>query len=100
MSDLNEALENAVIFDRRDNIKHETGRAWETSRLIRDAARRYSALTSEETIEKGIEAAHSVVLVTEDGRGISVAGLLTLDHPELLRKVIEAVLRAVTEGDT
>jgi hypothetical protein len=35
---LTEALEWAVIFDRRDNTGHVVGRAAETSRVIRRAA--------------------------------------------------------------
>jgi hypothetical protein len=41
---LREALQHLVIFDARDNISHEVGRAQATSRIVKDSLRELLAL--------------------------------------------------------
>ena len=77
--------------------------AWNRSsrqQAVVDAAARWKLeFPTPDQIEAAIEAALVPKLLTDDGRELSIASLLTSDHPELLRAVIEAALLSVKEID-
>jgi hypothetical protein len=72
MSELEKALEYAVIFDRRDNTAYVAGRAAVTSRLIKDAARRQLALEDGTTREMEWCVQHESVPAREDDGTLDV----------------------------